>query len=451
MSWREVPPAPGEVRPYAFPTVTRHRLSNGLTVLHAHQGQVPVVGLRFVVAAGAAAEPVDRAGLARLTASALDAGTQLRDGPALALELERIGIELGTSAGWDAVDLEATVPSSRLGPALALIAEIARRAAFAPSEVERIRGEQLGQILLRRTEPRALADDAALRFLFAPDTRYARPLVGTRSAVEALDADALRGFRDRLFVPSNCALVIVGDLDADTALAGAEKHFGDWDGSGHEPAEPVVRPYAETSAVHIVRRPDAVQSEIRVGHTSVARGHPANVPLEVMNAILGGMFTSRLNLNLREQHGFTYGVRSGFTFRRTGGAFLTSTAVATDVTARAVEEVIAEITRMHESGVTEDELTTARDYLTGVMPLELQTAGEVADALTELFVYGLPDDWHARHRAEIAAVSSEAIAEAAHRHLRPDAAAIVVVGDPDAITDGLVALEAGDVHTHEAE
>ena len=450
-AWREQPPAPAPVRPYAFPRVTRMLLDNGLTVLHARQGELPLVALRVVVRAGAAAEGIERAGLAQLTASALDAGTELHDGPALAWELERIGIELETEAGWDQIALGATVPSSRLDPALGLLAEIARRAAFAEPDVERMRGEQLGQILLRRTEPRALADDSALRFIFAEDTRYARPLVGSTPSVETLGAVDVTGFRDALFAPANAAVVVVGGLDPDAARVAVQHHFGDWAAAGATPPQPAVRPRAGEERVHVVHRAQAVQSEIRVGQTGVERAHPDHVPLLVMNAILGGMFTSRLNLNLRERHGFTYGVRSGFGFRRTGGTFLTATAVATDVTVRAVEEVLAELARMHDDGATDDEVAAARDYLSGVMPLKLQTAGAVADALTELFVHDLPDDWHQLHREDVAAVPPAEVTRVAREHLAPDAATIVVVGDAEPIRAGLEALGRGTVLVHAPE
>lgn len=450
-TWRERPPEPTAVRPYAFPHVTRMRLDNGLTVLHARHGNLPLVALRFVVGAGAAAEPPDRAGLAQLTAAALDAGTDVHDGPALAWELERLGIELETNASWDAVRLEATVPASRLDPAVALLAEVALRAAFAPPEVERIRGELLGTLMLRRTEPRALADDSVLRFLFAGDTRYARPLTGTASTVEALGPVDLAGFRDALFTPANSAVVIVGALDADDARAVAERHFGAWSAGGARPPEPSVEPFESDSRVHVVHRAGAVQSELRVGHVGVARRHPDYVPLLVMNAILGGMFTSRMNLNLRERHGFTYGVRSRFAFRRTGGAFVTSTAVATDVTGRAAEELLSEITRMHDGGATTEEVAVARDYMAGVMPLELQTTGAVAAALTELFIHDLPDDWHQRHREALAAVPVDDVVRVAREHLLPDRAMLVVVGDAGPISEGLTRLGRGPVRVHAPE
>ncbi len=447
-AWRASPPGPGPVRPYEFPRVTRLRLDNGLTVLHARHGDLPLVAVRVVVKAGAASESWDRAGLARLLASSLDTGTERYDGPGLAWELERLGIELETDAGWDAVGIDATVPYARLDPAVALLAEIARRPTFPGAEVLRVRNEQLGQILLRRTEPRALADDSVLRFVFEQGTRYARPLIGSAESVDPMTPRELLAFHDA-FAPDTCAIILAGNLDVAEAGSVAERHFGDWSGTGADLPDPDVRPGSDAGKVHIVARPEAVQSEIRVGHPGVPRGHPDHVPLLVMNAILGGMFTSRLNLNLRERHGFTYGVRTGFGFRRVGGTFLTSTAVATDVTGRAVEEILNELETMHADGASQDEVAIARDYLAGVMPLELQTAGAVADALTELFVHDLPDDWHRRHREALAAVEVGEVARVAHEHLDPAGATIVVIGDPDSIGDRLESAGRGPALIHE--
>ncbi len=447
-AWRTQPPAGGPVKPFAFPKVTRRTLDNGLTLLHARHGGVPVVAIRCVVMAGASAEPVERAGLARLAASSLDTGTALHDGPALAWALERQGVELTIEAGWDAITLEATVPAQRVGPTLELVAEIARFASFEDAEVQRVRAEQLAAILQRTADPRSLADDSTLRFVFAEDTRYSRPVIGAADTVASIDRDTVLGFRDALFAPRNVALIIVGDLDANDAQAVADTHFGDWRHTGANPPVPRLEPRSESSCIHVVHRTDAVQSELRFAHPCVSRNHPDYVALLVMNSVLGGMFTSRLNLNLRERHGFTYGVRSQFAFRRNGGVFLISTAVATDVTAAAATEVLAELRRMHAHGATPDEVAAARDYLAGVMPLELQTAADVADGLTQLFVHGLPDDWHQRHRDALTAVPVEEVARVAREHLRPDALTLIVAGDADPISPGLQALDNGPVQRH---
>lgn len=448
---RRTPPEPGPPGPFEFPGVRRGHLDNGLTVLAARHGGLPLVAVRVVVRGGGAADAIEQAGLAWLTTACLDTGTDRHDGPELALALERLGIQLEAHTHWDSVMLEASVPASRLDAALELLAEISRRAAFPADDLDRMRAEQLAALLQRRAEPRALADDAAIRFIFAESSRYAYPLVGTRTAIEALAREDAAGFHARWFAPPSVALVMAGAIDETEARTLAERHFGDWRGEATPLPRFSVAARTEAVRIDVVDRPGAVQSEIRVGHSGVPRSHPDQVPLLVMNTILGGAFTSRLNLNLRERHGFTYGARSAFGFRRNGGSFTIATAVGTDVTARAVEEITGEVRRMHDTGAADDEVANARDYLTGVMPLELQTAEDVADQLALLFVHDLPDDWHRAQREAIAALPPADVSRVAAAHLRPDGLSITVVGAADTIAEPLSALGLGPVNVHEVE
>jgi zinc protease len=444
-------PLPDAPLPFTFPSVSRTALAGGLSVLTSRLGKLPIVAVRVVLRGGAAADPQQAEGLARLTAAALDTGTDRQDGPTLAWELERIGIELDISAQWDAIVMQASVPAERLDPALELLSAIAQRASFPPDDVERVRAEQLAEILQRRAEPRALADDAAARFIFAEGSRYARPLIGTREAIERLDRADVTAFHRNFFVPSSAAVVLAGAIDEERARELVLAHFGRWAGADAQPPSLLVAPRSAECRIEVVDRPAAVQSEIRAGHMGVSRSHPDVVPLLVMNTILGGAFTSRLNLNLRERHGFTYGVRSGFGFRRKGGSFVIATAVGTEVTHAAVQEIAGEVRRMHEHGATEEEVIDARDYMTGVMPLELQTAEQVADQLVLLFVHDLPEDWHRRHRQEIAAVPAAEVARAAAAHLRPGSLVLTVVGPAATIADPLAALGLGSVQVHEVD
>ncbi|HZD05038.1 MAG TPA: insulinase family protein, partial [Longimicrobiales bacterium] len=228
-------------------------------------------------------------------------------------------------------------------------------------------------------------------------------------------------------------------------------HFADW--VGDPPTRPDVdaRPRSRERTVHVVHREGSVQSEIRIGHPGAPKTTPDYFPLLVANTVLGGAFTSRLNLNLREEHGFTYGVRSRFSFRRGAGPFSVSAAVGTDVTADAVREVVNELEGLVEDGPTEEETRAARDYIAGVFPLRLETTGQVAARVAELVVYGLPDDWHATYRDRVRAVEADSATEAVRRHIRPGEAQIVVVGDADAVTAPLEALGLGTVIIHEGE
>lgn len=449
---RARPPEPGPVKPFDFPALTRTRVDGGGSpeLIFARHGDLPLVTAELVVEAGAAVEPTAQAGIAQLTAEALETGTETRDVDALAWELESLGVELATGVSWDAASVGITVHADRLEPALALLAEIVRRPAFPEAQVERLRDERLADILQRRKEPRALASDAANRFIYGADVPYGRPLIGVESTVRDLAAGDLAAFHRARFRASGAALIITGGIDGDRARAVAREHFGDWRGEPAPDAAFDVEPGVEATTVFIVDRPGAVQSEIRLGHVGVDRHHPDYFPLLVMNTILGGAFTSRLNMNLRERHGFTYGARSGFALRRKPGPFTVDVAVATDVTARAMEEALREIRGLRDNGPTDLELDNARDYLRGVLPLRLQTTAALAARIAEIVVFDLPTDYFRHYRDHIGAVTRKDVHRVAREAIRPDALAVIVVGDASQVEGPIRELGLGPIEIHEA-
>lgn len=445
-------PEPGPVRPFDFPAVNRSRLGDGgaPALLTARHGDVPLVTAQVVVEGGAAAEPADRAGIARLTSDALEAGTGAHDEEALAWELESLGIDLHSSAGWDAASVSVTVHVDRLDPALALLAEVVRRPAFPADPVDRIRDEQLAEILQRTKEPRALASDAAARFIFAEDVPYARPVLGRPETVKELGPAELQAFHEARYRAGSAAVIVAGALDPDRAGEAVTRYFGDWRGDPAPETSFDVQPRSPARQVHIIHRPGSVQSEIRMGHVGADRHHPDYFAMLVMNTILGGAFTSRLNMSLRERHGFTYGARSHFHFRRRPGPFAVDVAVASDVTARAIEEALKEIRELRQDGPTAEELDSARDYLQGVLPLKLQTTAQVADRLSELVIYDLPDDYFDTTRAQIAAVTRDDALRVARELVDPDRLAVVVVGDGEQIEAPIRELDLGPLTIHES-
>ena len=446
---RNLAPAPAAIRPFAFPRAHRNSLANGLAVLSARHGRLPIVTAQVVVDAGAARQDLIKAGLAHLTAGALDAGTLTRTGDQLAWEFESIGVELEAEAGWDAILVQVTAPTPRLEPALALLADVVRNPCFPEAEVRRLRDEQIAAILQRRKEPRALANDMAAEFIFGKDAPYGRPLLGTEGYVRDLTRDDVAAFHREFFVPAFASLMLVGDIDDPDARVLAERHFADWTGSpSARPPAAMPDGVARGTTVHIVDRPDAVQSEIRVGHVGVARDHQDYFPLIVLNTLLGGAFTSRLNLNLRERHGFTYGVRSAFGFRRAPGPFVIQTAVATEVTARAVEEILRELHAIRDQGASDEEVENARLYLSGIIPLELQTTQQLAERLADIEIFDLPDDYFDSYATRIAAVTRADVERVARERIHPDRLAIVIVGDASAVREGMRELECGEVEVH---
>jgi zinc protease len=445
---RATPPAPGPIRAFAIPAVHRTELANGLTVYVTRQGSVPVATVDVVIDAASLREPAGKAGLAQLTMNALEAGAAGRDGAALAEAFERQGVELDVVGGWDDGHLVASAHRERLDGTVSLLRDILCEPTFPADEVERLRGEQVAEILQRRQDPRALANDVVARLLYGESVAYGRHPVGRRELVEALGQEDAAAHHAACFAPANVALVFAGDVEPESAVRLVESHFTGWSGPGRsgKPVAGAARPAAP--GIHIADRPGSVQSEIRVGQVAVDRLHPDYFALRVMNTLFGGAFTSRLNLNLREKHGFTYGVRSGFAFRRLPGPFVIQTAVATEVTARAVEEILAECARLRADGATVEEVENAKDYLAGVMPLELQTSRQLATRVSDLFTYGLPADDFVGYRERIGAVTCADVARVARDQIDPARFVIAVVGDAASIRGPLEALQAGAVTLH---
>jgi zinc protease len=438
-------PAAGPVRPFKLPEVRRARTEDGLEIRSMARGGVPLVSVALVLNAGEVRAAPGREGLAVLTGDSLQGGTRRRTGGALADALESLGSGLRVSTGWDAATITFTSLAERLDSVFALLAEVVREASFPGSEVERMRSQRLAAIRQRKMDPAAHADDALDREVFPAGHPFHRPLAGTEDSVAALGLDQVVAFAKDAYSPSGGGVALVGDLSADEVLELVHRHLGSWPtAAAGGLALPEAAP-KEARAVRIVHRPGAVQSELRLGEPGPSRGHSDEVPLRVANAVLGGAFTSRLNMNLREKHGFTYGARSAFEARRSGGLFSVGTSVQTEVTAAALAEAIGELERFASAGPEPDELAKARDYLAGVFPLRMETTAQLASRLAELLIYGLPDDHHHRYRDKVRAVDVATARDAVARHLHPDRMSVVIVGDADRIVGPVEALGVGGV------
>lgn len=442
---RSRPPARGTFEDFDFPPVERRAQASGLDLRIAHLPRLPVASVNLFMRAGEAALRPENAGLATVAADTIEGGTRKRSGSEMAESLERIGARMSASAGWEGTSVSLSCLADRLPAALAILAEAALEPSFPEVEVERVVEQQLAAIRQRKMDPSSLASDVAAERYFAAPVPYARNIRGTADSVASFASTHLAGFADANYRPKRGGLVVGGDLEPDEVERLVTQYFGAWRGEPgarvHFDAEPRTR----ERRVSLVHRPGAVQSEIRVGHVGAARTDPDYFALRLANMVLGGMFTSRLNLNLREKHGFTYGVRSRFVFRSSPGPFQVSTAVGNDVTAPAVREIMLEIERMAAEGPSAEELAAARDYAAGVFGLQLETAAQVTSRVGQLIVYGLPDDHFDRYREAIRAVTRQEATAAARRHLRPREAQIVVVGDADVVRAPLEALGLGPV------
>ncbi len=428
-------PTPGQPRPYSFPSFERQRLPNGLTVLTVHLPGRPLVSASLVFRSGAVDEPADLGGATVLAARALSEGTERYDAIALTEAAERLGATLHAEAGWDALSAAVDVSAERLEPALELLAEMVGRPTFPAGEVERLRDERLNDILQAKADPRRRVEEGFVETIYSPASPYHRPSAGGRETVERLEPSNLRQAYERGLDPARLTLIVAGDLGGLDVPAIAERLFGTWVPSlrARPGASIVAEPALAGRLVRLYHRPGSVQTEIRIGHVGLPRRIPDFHAVAVLGAILGGLFGSRLNMKIREEKGYAYGAGAGFDLRRGRGPFSARAAVNQDVTVPAIADILGELERMRDERVTDAELAAARDFLIGVFPLRFETPGPVVGALAGIVVHDLPDDELARYRTAIEAVSADDVLAAARAHLDLERAAIVLVGDADAI------------------
>jgi zinc protease len=444
-------PQPGPPRPYSFPHFESRTLGNGITLIVAPTHKLPVVSVIAVVDAGAVCDPAGREGLASLTAAMLPEGTASMDGETLALRFERLGASVSTNADWDVATAGLTVTRPHLASALELFADMLIAPSFPSRELERLKAERMAELMQLRTEPRGLADEMMSRFVYAPESRYARPEGGTPTSVEAIAGRDVGELYSARYRAGGTTLVVAGDVTIDEAARLLEDAFGVWGGQAPAPVRVVDAPASSTRSVHIIAKSEAPQSELRFSHVGIPRLHPDYFRVVVMNAVLGGLFSSRINLNLRERNAFTYGAHSEFEWRRGAGPFVVSTAVASEVTAAAAREILLEVDRIRAEPIGEDELTLATSYLSGVFPIRYETTAAIATAIANLVVYGLPRNYFDSYRANIQSVTAQDVLEAARRHLDPGRLRLTVVGDAMKIREPLEGLGAGPVIIYDTD
>jgi zinc protease len=428
-------PVPAAPREYHFPPFERTVLDSGMTVVTAHVPGRPLLLAQLIIrgdaGGGATGEPPKLSGVTVLTARALLEGTARRDATELIEVSERLGSELSADAGWDSFVVSVEVPRARLVPAMELLAEAALDPSFPEHEVHRLREERINDLKQARADPRRRAERVFPEAIFADGSAYRRPLAGIEDSVPLLSREAVVERHRSLIHPRGATLIVAGDLSGIDSVDRVREVFAGFRGTGSQSRNPQTEAIANKggSRVVLVDRPGSPQSEIRIGHVGLPRHIPDFHAVSVLNTLLGGLFNSRLNLLLREQRGYTYGVHSSFDLRRGAGPFVVRCAVQSEVTVPAVQDILAELVRIREAPVSPAELQGARDYLVGVFPLRFETAGQVAAAIGGLVVFDLPDDELDQYRPAISAVTAEDVLRSAQEHIRPEEAAIVIVGD----------------------
>lgn len=445
---RKQPPPLGPAPALKLPAIQKHKLSNGLAVWIVEHHEVPLAQINLIVRSGSAADPIGKYGVGSLTAAMLDEGAGTRSSLELADAVEFLGANLSTSSSFDASSIRMSVPVSKLAEALPLMSDVALRPSFPATELDRLRKERLTSLLQARDNAGALVQLAFPRIVFGPTHRYGTSANGLPATIEALTVDDLKTFYRSHFRPDNATLLVVGDLTLSTALPMLEQAFGGWTADGMVSLVAAVpnAPQLTTRQIYLVDKPEAAQSQIRIGWVGVSRATPDYAVLEVLNTILGGSFTSRLNQNLREKNGYAYGASSGFDRRLSAGPFVAAAGVQTDKTADALREFFNELNGIL-TPVPADELAKARSYVALGFPGEFETTGDMARKLEELVVYNLPDTTFSNFVPSVTAVTAADLQRAAARFIQPERMAVVVVGDLKLIEGPIRALNLGPI-TH---
>ncbi len=444
---RSKPPALGEPPALVMPALQRFTLSNGLPVVLMEKHQVPLVDLVLQVNAGAVMDPPGKSGLASLTFAMLDEGAGSRNALQIADEIDYLGASLSIGAGWHTAQISLHTPVARLEAALALMAEVALRPTFPAEELERQRKQRLTALAQAHDEPNAIASAAVNRVLFGEQHPYGRMINGDEKSLRAFAVQDCRDFHRKFMTPDNATLIVVGDVTPADLLPHLETAFGKWQGRRPASAGPVwpAAKQVEQRQIYLVDKPGAAQSAVRLVRLGPSRFTEDYYALVVLNTILGGSFTSRLNQNLREQHGYTYGARSQFDLRPQPAAFMAYANVQTEVTDKALTEFLKELRGMLAE-IPEEELTRARNYVALSYPSSFQTTGQIAGELMELVAYNLPDTYFNDYVQRILAVTRAEVEAAAKKYIDPEKTAIIMVGDRAKIAAGLQALQVGKIN-----
>ncbi|HEY2744067.1 MAG TPA: pitrilysin family protein [Polyangia bacterium] len=435
---RATPPKGGPPPKLNLPVPARRKLKNGAAVLVVERHELPVASLVITWPSGVADEPLAQAGVAGLTADLLDEGAGTRGALDVAEDVARLGASLTTSASWDDTRVQATALVRALDPLLPIIADVVARPRFADKELERVRADRVTALAQLRDVPSAISRDTLARVVYGDKQRYGLPEIGTEPTLKALDRAAVVKWHAEHLRPDLATIIVVGDVQPDDITRRLDAAFAGWTATAKGKLKHATATAPrQTRKVVIVDRPGAAQTEMRLGTPGVPRKAKDYFACLVTNAILGGQFISRLNFNLRERHGYTYGARTEFTFRRDGGPFIAGAPVKTAVTEPSLKETLGELSHIREADVSAEELELAKDLLGRALAREFETPPQVAAALVAQVVEGLPDDYYKTYAARIAAVTVSDVRRAAQKWIDPTKMDIVLVGDEKQIGEGV--------------
>jgi len=427
------PPPPLLPRPIKLPTTSETTLSNGLLVVVVQDQRLPLVSYRLALRSGDAHDPQELPGLMDMLTGLLTEGTQSRTSREIADEVARLGATLQAGANSDYTTVAASSLTTFSDEILELLADVALRPVFPANEVELTKQNTKESLKQQRAQPSFLATEMVARVMFG-----AHPYSVTAPTPEAIDAttqEKLIEFHRSKFIPNNAVLLVAGDVEHDSLLKRIERLFGNWHRDSVDGDDFPAPPTRTSRAAYVIDRPGSAQANIVIANSGITRTSPDYFPLLVMHTVLGANASSRLFMNLREEKGYTYGAYSSLDARRTAGTFRATAEVRTAVTGDSLKEFFYELGRIRSEPVSEKELADAKSYLTGVFPIRLETQEGLIDQLLQIKMFGLPDNYLDTYRSQIQSVTRGQVQAVADKYVRPDEAAIVIVGDGAQLTE----------------
>jgi zinc protease len=441
---RSKPPELGPPPQVSLPPIATRQLPNGLKLMIVEQHELPLADFVLLVGSGSTADPASKPGIANLVSAMLREGTTTRKSLEIADQIAFLGIRLSPTSSWESSTLSLHTPTAQLDSALALFADVALHPSFPGNEFERVRKTQLTELLQLRDQGSAIASIAFPAIIYGSAHPYGAPAQGTEASVKALTTGDLQSYYQANFRPNNATLIVVGDVTPAQVEQKINALFGGWQ-RGEIPqinySEP---PKSATTTIYLIDKPGAAQSSFRIGAVGVPRSTRDYFALTVMNTILGGSFTSRLNQNLRETRGYTYGAGSRFDMRRSAGPFLASAEIVTAKSDSALLEFMKELNGIRQL-VPPTELSRAKRYLQLQLPGNFETTQQIAAALVPVALYGLPLDYYNNYVQNIEAVTQADVARVAQQYINPGSLAVVIVGDRKTIEAGLKATNVGPI------
>ena len=422
-------PTPKPAPKVALPDIQKTTLKNGLKIWLVEHRELPTVALNLVIQSGSDHDPVTQPGIASMTADVIDEGTKTRDALKISEEIETIGASFSTGSSWDGSFMTMNTLTKHLDKALGVFTDVLLNPIFPEKDFERLRKQRLTSLLQQRDQPPMIANNAYSHILYGSGHPYGNNPVGTETSLKGMTTSDLVKFYRTYYRPNNATLIVVGDVKLSDITSRLEKALSTWEQADVPAFSVPEAKVVEKRQIYLIDKPGAPQSEVRIVYPALSRSTPDFFPVVVMNRMLGGQFTSRINLNLRERHGYTYGASSGFNFQKGTGPFTAQGGIVTEKTDSALHEFLFEIDLMREKGMSAEELEYVKKGLLGNFALTFETPAQIAGALQNIVLYGLPENYYQNYLQNIESVSLEDVDRVAKIYLGSSKMAIVIVGD----------------------